>query len=381
MITYRLQTQPQTPDSPVKFYRAIALSFLAVTIILLGVVVYITSQKANIIIVAKEDNKKINLTIEVGPAKPGVLTVSGQVTSTIFSYSAVYSTTGNKTTDAIATGEIIVYNKGSEDQTLVKTTRFLNQDNILFHLTDRIVVPAGDQIKAKIYADQPGATGNIVAGKFTIPGLNTDKQKVIYGESTSVLTGGVKQVGILKQEDIDAAKNNYKTKVKEAFVATLKNTDKEKPIVSILEGELTCDKKAGDEVSEFIISGANNVALVTYDQEELSEIINHEINNKIDTTLEKVLSTNSEPQIEIVSTDPDKNTAELAISQDVLVTIDANSEKLSPKSFAGKKKSDVEKYLFSLDHVSVATVTISHGWSTTIPGSADKIKVVVKNVQ
>ena len=59
MITYRLQTQPQTPEPPVRFYRAIALSFLAVTIILLGVVVYITSQKANIIIVAKEDNKKI----------------------------------------------------------------------------------------------------------------------------------------------------------------------------------------------------------------------------------------------------------------------------------------------------------------------------------
>lgn len=381
MITYRLQTQPQSPEPPVKFYRTIALSFLAVTIILLGIVVYITSQKASIIIVAKEDNKKVNLTVEVGPAKQGALTVSGTVTSTVFEHSVSYSTTGNKTTDGIATGEITIYNKGSEEQTLIKTTRFLTKNNILFRLTDRVTVPAGGQVKAQIYADLPGATGNIPASNFTIPGLNADKQKIVYAENTTPLTNGIRQVGILKQEDIDAAKNDYKTKVKEVFSATLKNTDKEKPIISVLEGELTCDKKAGDEVSEFKISGSNNIALVTYNQEELVEIINHEISNKIDTTLEKVLSTNNDPQITVASTDPTKNTAELSVTQDVLVTIDANSEKLSPKSFAGKKKSEVEKYLFSLDHVSTATVSITPGWSSVIPGSADKIKVVVKNVQ
>lgn len=381
MITYRLQTQPQSPEPPVKFYRAIALSFLAVTIILLGVVVYITSQKANIIIVAKEDNKKINLTVEVGPTKQGVLTVSGNVTSTAFSYTASYSPTGNKSTDSIATGEVTLFNKGTEDQTLVKTTRLLNQDNILFHLTDRVTVPAGGQIKAQVYADQPGAVGNIIASKFTIPGLNTDKQKIVYAESTALMTGGVKTVGMLKQEDIDAAKNDYKTKVKEAFIATLKNTDKEKPIISVVEGDLTCDKKAGDEVSEFKISGSNTIALVTYDQEEMANIINQEIGNKVDTTLEKVLSTNNDPQVVVASIDPIKNTAELTVTQDVLVTIDANSAKLSPQSFAGKKKSEVEKYLFSLDHVSTATVSITPGWSSTIPSSADKIKVVVKNVQ
>lgn len=380
MITYRLQTQsPSQP--PVKFYRTIALSFLAVTILLLGVVIFITSQKANIVIVAKEDNKKINLTVEIGSARPGVLTIPGSVSSTLFSYSASYSPTGNKTTDTIATGEVIIYNKSNEEQTLIKTTRLLNPNNILFRLTDRVTIPANGQTKTQVYADQPGVAGNIGPSRFTIPGLNQERQKVIFAESTAMMTGGVKQVGMLKQEDIDAAKIDYKNKVKEAYLNSIKNTSATGAVVSVSDTNLGCDKKAGDEVSEFKINGNNNILMLSYNQEELAEIINREINNKIDTTLEKVLSVNNDPQVTVTTYDLEKNTAQLTVTQDVMVTIDANSEKLSPQYFAGKKKDEIERYLLGLEHVSVASVKLTPGWTRTAPSSPEKIKVVVKNVQ
>ncbi|HLD34302.1 MAG TPA: hypothetical protein VJB62_00405 [Patescibacteria group bacterium] len=380
MITYRLQTQsPSQP--PIKFYRTIALSFLAVTILLLGVVIFITSQKANIIIVAKEDNKKVSLTVEIGSTRPGVLTTSGNVSSTLFNYSASYSPTGNKTTDAIATGEVIIYNKSNEEQTLVKTTRLLNPNGVLFRLTDRVIVPANGQIKAQVYADQPGAAGNIGSSQFIIPGLNQERQKAVYAENTTPMIGGTKKVGVLKQEDIDAAKIDYKNKVKQAYLDADNNINNTGILVSVSDADLECDKKAGDEVSEFKISGNNNILALTYDREELAEIINREINSKIDTTLEKILSVNSDPQVTIATYDLEKNTAQLTVTQDVMVTIDANSEKLFPQYFAGKKKNEIEKYLLGLEHVSVASVKLTPGWTRTAPSSPEKIKVVVKNVQ
>jgi hypothetical protein len=95
--------------------------------------------------------------------------------------------------------------------------------------------------------------------------------------------------------------------------------------------------------------------------------------------LEKVLSVNNNPTI--LPTAVNDTETELSVTQDVVVTIDANSDKLSSQFFAGKKKDDVEKYLLGLDHVSTATINITPGWSNSIPSSPDKIKVIVKNVQ
>src|SRR3989338_7676724 len=98
MITHRVTTK-LTPEPPVGFYRTIAVSFFIVTLILLGVIIFFTSKKATIVIVAKTDNKNINLDIGVAQQKNGELSVAGIVTTTKFSLSQKYFPTGNKTAD------------------------------------------------------------------------------------------------------------------------------------------------------------------------------------------------------------------------------------------------------------------------------------------
>ena len=381
MITHRVTTKV-APEPPVRFYRTIAVTFLVVTLVLLGVIIFFTSKKANIVIVAKTDNKNINLEVEVGPEKDSNLAVVGLVTTSKFSFTQKYSPTGNKTSDGIATGQVTLINETSAPQTLVKTTRVLTPSGVLFRLTDRVTVPANGQVTAEVYADQPGAGGNIGPSKFTIPGLGEDKQKVIYASSDMTMSGGVKTVGVLSAEDIQAAKADFANKVKQEVEKTLgEDGTFSQKLISVPESNISVDKEVGQEISEFSLSGTSTAVVVFYNKEDLRTILSREVAGRVDASVEKVLSLSKEPQVTLATYDVAANKAQLSVYQDVLVTLDVNGEKLAVNNFFGKKKDEIERYVRGLSHVVGADVKFSPSWMRTAPSVPDKVQVVVKNVE
>ena len=216
MITHRMTTKMQ-PEPPVRFYRTIAITFLVLTIALLAVVVFFTSKKATVVIVAKSDNKNVNLSIDVSDSSIAGKVIKGIVTSTDFVWSEKYYPTSNKIVDGLATGKITIYNDSGLVQPLVKTTRFLTSKGVLFRLTEGVTVPANGKITANVYADQKGASGDIGPSNFSIPGLTSVRQKLIYGKSIGKMDGGVRKVGVLSSSDLQAAKSNYLLKAKQAY--------------------------------------------------------------------------------------------------------------------------------------------------------------------
>ncbi|HLC69879.1 MAG TPA: hypothetical protein VJH75_02435 [Patescibacteria group bacterium] len=381
MITHRLGTQSPAPEPAVRFYKIIALTFLVITIALLGVVVFITSKKATVVIVAKEDTKNVNVNVKVAKEANKENTMAGLVSSVDFSWSEKYYPTGNKTVEGIATGEVVLYNKTNASQALVKTTRLLNPQGILFRLSDRVTVPANGQIVALVYADEVGPKSDIGSSTFTIPGLSEDKQKVIYAESTKAMTGGLSKVGVLSDQDLQVAEADYKEKVREAYKNSLKLNNESGVIISVLSQDASPTKKAGDEVSEFSLTGTSTIVVVSYDKDELSNILKREVAGKVDLTSEKVLSVTNEPKVSLLAYDLVAGTAEVAVSQDVKVTLDSSGEKLSLQNFLGKSKEEIERYVLSLDHVSGVDVKFSPAWTRKAPSVPDKIKVIVKNIK
>jgi len=381
MITHRVTTKV-TPEPPVKFYRTIAVSFLVLTLILLGIIIFFTSKSASIVIVSKTDNKNIDLNVNVEQLKTSDLSVVGMVTSTLLGLSEKYFPTGNKIVDGIATGEATLYNETGLSQTLVKTTRLMTSDGILFRLTDKVVVPANGQVTASVYADQAGASGNIGPSKFTIPGLSADKQKVIYAESTQTMSGGVRKEGILTDEDLKSADNDYVEKVKQAVAQSLASSSLyDQNLISVASHNVSADHKAGDDITEFNLTGTSTVVIVYYKQADLKSLLEKEISNHIDLSTEKILSLTKDPQVSLASYDLIKGTAQLSIYQDVLVTLDANASKLAAENFTGKSKDDIERYVLGLPHVVGVDVKMSPSWLGNTPGVSDKIKVIVKNVE
>lgn len=382
MYAHRLSTKP-AHEPPVKTYRVIAFSFLALTVILLAIVIFSALKKTEITIIAKESNKAITLSLNAVKEKGVENSVVSIVTTTKFYLSENYTPTGAKTVEGISKGEVTLYNNTSEVQILVKTTRLLSPENVLFRLEDRVTIPAKGQTTAKVYADQNGAASDIGPTKFTIPGLSPDKQKVVYAQSTKPMAGGSGKIGIVSENDINAAKNDFKEKVKQAYLKQIGEVElwADMKIITVTDNNPVSSHKTGDETGSFTISGTSTVVGVFFAKKDLEEILNKEIGKSLDNNSEKILSFSGEPTVTIASTDLVNQSAQLNISQETLVTLNAEAQSLEKSNFVGKEKSEIERYVVGLPHVTGVNVKFSPSWSDTAPSSADKIKVVVKNVK
>ena len=189
---------------PVRFYKFVALSFLVITVVLLGVIIFMSSKRAEITIITRSEPVDVNATVTIDPSDSNVL-VSGFVTSTFVEFSRNFSPEGSKKEDGVAEGIVILHNDSGSPQPLVATTRLLTPDGILFRLKSGVTVPANGSVETTAYADVAGQGGDIGPSKFTIPGLREDRQTQVYAESLNSMSGGVRSVGILSQDDITKA--------------------------------------------------------------------------------------------------------------------------------------------------------------------------------
>ena len=355
-----------------------------VTIALLGIVAFTILKKTEITIIAKEDAKTVNVIITAEAAKTGDKSLPAIVTSSKFYWSEKYTPTATRQVDGTSKGEIIIYNKSGEDQPLVKTTRFITADGVLFRLSDRVLVPANGQVTAQVYADQPGAKSDIGPAQFTVPGLNPEKQKVVYGESVKPMTGGSGKVGVVSESDFKAAQDDFAEKAKQAFLQTLATgtpSAYDQKIVSIAQSGATSSQPIGAEAGEFTISGTSTIVTVLYSGSDLDEILKKEVASGIDTASEKILSIGAEPKISISSVDFTNNSAQLTVSTEAIVTLDANAPLLNKDNFLNKDKGEIERYIVSLPHVTGMDIKFTPSWTSKTPSVADKLKIIVKNVK
>jgi len=379
MIARRLQTR-SIPEPPIKLYRRIALTFLIIAVALLGFVIFSVFKKSEITIMAKEDMKSVNFIVSAEKEKTNDKSIAAEVTTAEFFWSEKYYPTAVKETEGTSKGQAVIYNKTNETQILVKTTRLLTPEGVLFRLSDRVVIPAYGQTTANVYADQSGTGGDIGPKKFTIPGLSPERQKVVYAESSQPMSGGASKIGYISEADLKSAETDFAAKAEAAFLKTLSsnNSNFDKKIVSAKKVSLASSQPIGAETSAFVISGTSTMTAVTYNGKELADLANKEFNAKIDSGSEKILSASVEPKVEIASADAAKGEAQLAVTAEALVTLDANGSLLNKENFLGKKKSEIERYIVSLPHVTGMTVSFSPSWSSTAPTAVDKIKVTVK---
>lgn len=379
MIIHRMSTQ--APEPPVRFYKGIALSFLFLTIALLGVVIFITSKKVTITVLTKQDPETITFTATAG-SEQGERALGGKVYSAPFTYSADFSPTGNTQVEDVAKGKVTIFNKTAGTITLVKNTRLTNADGVLFRLTDAATVPGNGSVLAEVFADQKGSAGNIGPSKFIMPGLTPEKQKVIFAESTDAMTGGVRTVGTLKADDIDNAKKEYRQKVQDEFLKTLPETENGvERLLSLTEEVIFSSQSAGDMVTSFKIFGTSTVVVAEFKKDNLSALINNEAANRIDSKSERYLALTNGPKATISSYNVNDGTVSLSVRQEVAVTLDSNSDQLTPDKFFGKKKEEIERYVTALNHVAGVDVKFSPMWVSTAPAAADRVSIILKSIK
>ncbi len=115
---------------------------------------------------------------------------------------------GEEEVEQKASGQIIIFNDfDTNDQRLIKNTRFETPEGLIYRVNESVVVPGvksqngsktPGSVEVTVYADEPGAKYNIGLKDFTIPGFKGDPRfEKMYARSKTDMKGGF--VGIMKK--------------------------------------------------------------------------------------------------------------------------------------------------------------------------------------
>ena len=380
MVSRRSQTFV-VQEQPVRFYKVIAITFLVLTLLLLGLVVFLSSKRAQIIITTRP--APIDVTSEIVLSNDGDTIVSFEIVTTTIQDTRNYSPNGTEQVVGTAEGVVTIINETASAQPLVATTRLLSPDGVLFRLKNGVTVPANGQLEnVEVYADQEGSASDIGPSKFTIPGLNATKQSVIYAKSDTAMTGGIRQVGAISQSDIDQAIKRSEEFLKQQAKTALgpEYTDRT-GVFEVLNTSVTSSNQIGERTDAFAVTANATVLAIFYNEEELTEWANTQLEKRAIETSDVIRPNSEKPTVSFVSYDSDAQEATLRVFYDGTVTLSPQSSQVAKEVFFGKSKNEVRRYLLALDHVDSVEVNLQPAWIDKVPQIHEHVSVVVKEVK
>ncbi len=377
-----LDSAPLASEQPVRFYKFIALTFLFITLALVGTIIFMSSKRASITIITKSEPLEVTDTVEIRSGDPSAL-VRGVVTTTVIEYEKIFSPEGSRSEDAIAVGQVTLVNDTNAAQPLIATTRLLSKEGILFRLKDAITVPAQGSIAAAVYADVAGESGNIATTTFTIPGLSEDKQKVIYAKSTQEMSGGVRTIGVVDADDVEKAEKTALEEMKARGATALEGFAGEGMVGIFDIVQYTFDDVAdiGKEVDAFTVKGRATIAGIWYDEAAAKSFAEDMLTKRVVDNSEILSSVEPNPSISLEGYDLEAGEIQLTISHRGLVNIDENSRELDKSSFFGKSEDEVKRYVMSLKHVEGVEMSFKPLWNRSVPHVANNVEITVREIQ
>lgn len=374
-----------TAPRKVNLYRRLAMGFLGATVVLIGVIIFFTFQKANITIHQQSLPVAASFSADVvDGASSSTTAFQGLVVTVTTSTQAVYKPTTTVDKPGKSHGIVTVYNNGSTVQSLVATTRFLSEGGVLFRATHAVTIAPHATAEAEIAADKPGSSGDIGPGKFTIPGLNPAQQKLVYGVSTTAMTGGSGKVGVVTQADIDKAQEDARKALLEIGQRELTSVvvpPGDDVLYTTVNIKAESSVKAGDQVSEFIIKTSGTMAYVAYPKTAVYAAADREVQAKAPTSYHKVVFANEAPAVSLQTIDVLKKTATLQIYREGVAVLDARSAALQPTMFMGQTKTQIVDQLKSIKGVTDVDVTFMPPWIDHAPKVSSRIDVTIEQTK
>ena len=361
-------------------YRKVAIGFVALTVILIGTIVFFSLIQANIEVQPRKILQSVEFLVGVGKGASGE-TIDGRLEERLIEGEEQVEATATKVLEEKAFGKLTIINTTDSPQVLVATTRFLTPDGILFRLKNQTTVPAKGRVEAEVYADKAGASGNIGPSRFTIPGLNPAKQKLIWAESQQAMSGGTRSVRVVSPEDIARGEKLVLKKLEEEALQKYKDEVKEEfsDVVSkILSSEVIALAKAGEEKQNFIVRAKVKLALVPFSRSKLEEVAKVRLLLALPPDKELLSFDGEAVDVKLDNFDLKGDKATLRVYADGDAVLKKTSPVLNVEKIAGMRIEDAKKYLESFDSIESVKITSFPSWLKNIPTLKDHIVILIK---
>lgn len=365
----------------VNVYKRLATLFIGATVCVVAVIGFFTFQRATVTITQTPAPITASFSVEVAELGNGATIFAGTVVTVTTSTEQIFKPSATVDKPGKARGTVTVYNKGSAAQSLVATTRFLSESGVLFRAAKAVTVPAQGSATAEIVADAAGPSGDVPAGRFTIPGLSAAQQKIVYGESTTAMTGGSSKMGVVSQSDIDKAQEESRKAFLEiAQGQIMTNTVQQgfEPLYVPVSIKAESSAKPGDEVSEFRIMSSGTLALIAYPKAAVFAAADREVQAKAPTAYHKIIFANDAPVISLQSIDVEKKTALLQVYREGTAVLDGRSAAFQPSMFMGQSREQIENQIKSISGVNTVSLSFFPPWIDHAPKVPSRIKVIIE---
>lgn len=207
-----------------------SIVFLCFAIVILLFALYMLSAKA--VIYINPEPKEITSEFETGLSYVNLEDITENVAvvrvSTSVSLEDTYQPEEKIAKTGIAKGQVRLFNTSNIPQKLVATTRLLAESTgDLYRLKEFVEVPARNEVIVDVYADKSGMKGEANQTKFSIPGLNPNRQLEIYGIAEGKIVSEVKIYSLVTADDITKARDIMELKLKSAVRDEIQKTFKE----------------------------------------------------------------------------------------------------------------------------------------------------------
>ncbi len=324
-------------------------------------------------------------------------------TTTTSAQPAAKSSSTTSSASTVVRGEVTIVNNYSKPQTLVRTTRLLTPEGKLFRLDKQVVVPAGGQVTAPVYADKAGLDYLIGPSKFTIPGLWVDLQTLIYAETKKgfqAKTDAGEVINPTQPEPITPAPSTGTG----AKVVTSQNIDEAHGLifdlvveqakrslaaevgdarlngsayfVKILSKEVSV--RPGQSARTFTAGIEVEVTGVFYSMDDMQALIRSRLKEKLPEGREFLPFNEKNIVYTLESADVSAEQAKLRVVADAEYRLTASVPGLDKGEMTGKSAEEVTERLKQIDGVNEVTVQMKPSWLRKLPSLKDHITVNIR---
>ncbi len=280
--------------------------------------------------------------------------------------SAKQKTTGKKETGEKAKGEVTIYNKTDEPQTIEKGTILSSSNDLEFETLDEVKVASTSSFstsfsssKVSVEARKLGKEYNLPsATNFTVESFSSSE---VFAKNDSAFSGGSKkELKVVSEKDLADLEEAIEKQLSEKVSSSLSSGESGDTVIpAILATEFVekkFSKKEGEEAEEVSLSAKLAFEIGRYNEEDLESFAQELTNESIPEGYTYVKD-ESRIQIEDVEVTEGAMNGVLAVEAVYVPALEVDT---LAKDQQRKSKKEVEKQLQELKGVSDVTVILKN---------------------
>jgi len=252
---------------------------------------------------------------------------------------------------------------------------------VLFRLSNQVNVPAGGTVDAEVYADVEGASGNIAATHFTIPGLSAAKQELVYADSTEAFVGGTITRAVVSEAEMESAADTLSGELLQDAMSMFREEatagyDGELFDVNIQEKSFSIEPNT--EADGYEVTMTIEIGAVFYNTEVLENLVVRKLYEGLGQGQEFVDTGLGDLEISIESYSDEDGEASLLTSLKGRAITSRASDALSVERFVGLSGDEVSSLLVGEGVAENVWVEFFPFWVNSIPQLKDHIYIEIE---